>query len=227
MTINTWNTDELNANGELLIGNGSNRPTAATITAGSANLTVTNGAGSITIATVATTSQWVKITTSTASSSSSIDFTSLSATYQAYRVVAYGIQPASDGVSLYFRTSTDNGSTFDNGSTDYSWTRSNTSTSSNSASADRDDTEIEISNSNLGNNTNEFIDIDVTIWDPAASAFTSIMWSSMQANSSSATRYSVQGGGNRKDTTAVDAVRFFMSSGNISVGEFVLYGIEA
>ena len=37
----------------------------------------------------------------------------------------------------------------------------------------------------------------------------------------------MQSGGQRKSTTAVNAVRFIMSSGNIASGVFTLYGAKA
>ena len=48
-TVNAVNTHQLTTNGQLLIGNTGNIPSVNTLTAGS-NITVTNGAGSITIA---------------------------------------------------------------------------------------------------------------------------------------------------------------------------------
>lgn len=48
-TNNSWNTPALTTNGQLLIGDTSNNPVAATLTAGT-NISVTNGAGTITIA---------------------------------------------------------------------------------------------------------------------------------------------------------------------------------
>ena len=48
-TINATNTPQLTTNGQIIIGSTGAFPVAATITAGT-NITVTNGAGSITIA---------------------------------------------------------------------------------------------------------------------------------------------------------------------------------
>jgi hypothetical protein len=47
-TINSWNTPDLTLNGQLLIGNTGNRPSASTLTAG-AGISVTNAGGSITV----------------------------------------------------------------------------------------------------------------------------------------------------------------------------------
>lgn len=227
MTQNAWNTDQVNADGELLIGRDTGRAAGATISAGSANVTVTNGSNSITIATVDSSSQWVKIASSTASSSSSIDFTGLSSTYEAYKVAISGLKAASNQATLFFRTSTDNGSNFDAGSSDYQWGYLETSTSSNSANVDTSDSKIHLTDNEHGDQTNETADLEVTIYDPTAASYTKINWSCMMADDSSATRRSYNGGGYRQDTTAVDAIRFIMDSGNIASGEFVLYGIEA
>lgn len=48
-TINSTNTPQLTTNGQIIIGSTGAFPVAATITAGT-NITITNGAGSITIA---------------------------------------------------------------------------------------------------------------------------------------------------------------------------------
>lgn len=52
-TINTWNTPDLTTNGQILIGKTGNRPVAATISSTANTLTVTNGAGTIDVATKA------------------------------------------------------------------------------------------------------------------------------------------------------------------------------
>lgn len=227
MTQNAWNTDLLNADGELLIGQATGRPAGATLTAGSANVTITNGANSITLATVDSSSQWVKISSATASSSSSIDFTGLSSTYEAYKVIISGLTSSSNRDTLYFRTSTDNGSSYDSGGSDYQWGYLETSTSSNSAKTDTSDSEIHLTDNEHGDQSNETADLEVTIYDPSATTFTKINWSCMMTDDSSATRRAYNGGGYRESAADVDAIRFIMSTGNIATGEFILYGIEA
>lgn len=226
MTQNAWDTDTLDTNGQLLIGSGSGRPIGATLTAGSANLTVTNGAGSITVATVDSSCQWVKITSSEASSSASIDFTGLSGTYLAYRVIINGLKAASNQTTLYFRTSTDNGSNFDEGASDYQWGFLETDTSSNSASVDTADSEIQMTSNENGDQSNETADLEVYVYDPSAATFTKVIWSCIMSDDST-TRRAYNGGGYRQDTTAVNAIQFLMDSGNIASGTFVLYGLEA
>lgn len=227
MTQNAWDTGAPITNGQLMIGSSSGQPSAATLTAGSANLTITNGAGTSTIATVSGNGDWEKITSSTASSSATIDFTGLSSTYLAYRIVISNLQPASDGVNFNLRTSTDNGLNFDAGASDYQWCKIVTTTSGDSDDVDTADSAIEIVGlGSLGSNTNEKCNCDILIFNPSATKFTKVIFVSHFFNTST-TRESQQGGGYRQSTTAIDAIRFLMSSGNIATGNFVLYGMKA
>ena len=226
-TQNAWNTPSLTTNGELLIAQATGRPAAAEMVAGSANLTVTNAAGSSTVATVTQANNWVKISSSTASSSASISFTGLSSTYRVYRIEITDAAPATDGVALYMRTSTDNGTSYDSGVSDYQWSLLVTDTSGNSPKVDTADSSIELTDTDLGNGTNETCCVDINLYDPSTAKYTKATWTSTYASSSSAARRSITGGGYRQSTTAVDAIQFLMSSGNISSGTFSLYGLTA
>ena len=223
-TRNAWNTPDLTADGQLLIGSSAGRPSAATITAGSANVTVTNGSGSITVATVSSNSNWIKISTATASVSATIDFTGLSSTYHVYKVVISNLQPATDTVTLYFRTSTNNGSSYDAAASDYQWQGILTTTADNNPSVDNADSEIHLTSS-LGTAANENCNLEIIIYDPSSSEYTKIVSEAVYKNTSTV-RQVFEAGGYRQSATAVNAIRFLMSSGNISTGNFVLYGLE-
>ena len=120
MTKNSWNTDQLNANGEMLIGNGSGPPTAATLTGGT-NCTIVNGANSAQITYSGSTGgDWVLLGSQSASSASSVEFTSiLSSTYFAYVLIVSDYVPGTDGERLLWQASTNNGSSWDSSSTYY------------------------------------------------------------------------------------------------------------
>lgn len=60
-TINATNTPQLTTNGQIIIGSTGAFPVAATLTAGS-NITITNGAGSITIAATNTEGPFTEVT---------------------------------------------------------------------------------------------------------------------------------------------------------------------
>ena len=95
-TNNVTNQPELTTNGQLLIGSTSANPVAATLTAGT-GITVTNGAGSITIAASGGSSGSL-IWLATKTYGTYINFDNLlSSTYDNYLLVLEAISPASTG----------------------------------------------------------------------------------------------------------------------------------
>lgn len=104
-------------NGQLLIGSTGNNPVAALLTAG-AGITITTGAGSITISasggSVVPTLTFVSTGTV---STGTIDFTNLSSSFKGYRFYLVKVtntnSPASD---IIFRVSSDGGSSYDSAS---------------------------------------------------------------------------------------------------------------
>ena len=60
MTQNAWNAQYPSSNGQVLIGSAGTRPVAATITSGS-GISITNGAGAITITALGTTSGYTQV----------------------------------------------------------------------------------------------------------------------------------------------------------------------
>lgn len=230
MTQNAWNSPTLHSvgDGKILIGQNGGRPVAANITG--CGIDVTNGANSISLDTVSTGQDYVKISSSTASASASIDFTGLSSTYHMYIVEITDMQPATDGTIMYMRTSTDNGVSFDSGVSDYSWNNIGVDNDSSlKDGADTADSQIEIlgrTNDLIGGNTNETHSQTVWIFDPSATAYTRVMGIGEFIRTNNDTWLMISGG-QRLNTTAVDAIQFLMNTGNISSGIFTLYGVKA
>jgi len=130
--------------GKVLIGSGAGRPAAANIT-GDSNVTITNGTNSIEVSSAATGGALTKISTATASTSASIDFTGLTSSYFLYIIRYSNLQPATDATTLILRTSTDGGSSYDSGASDYSWSLFQANESgSESGSADTADSSITV-----------------------------------------------------------------------------------
>lgn len=203
--------------------------TAGTFTAATV---VVNNKGVITgISSGSISSGWTLISTGTASNSATIDITGLTSTYEAYAIVITDMIPATDTTGLQMRTSTDGGSTFDSGASDYRWVcfpgHEAGSNRTGSAAADA----ISICGSDtgyyIGNAVGESFNATVILSNPlGTTVYKKIRWQADFMNPS-AQMASSHGSGCRAATADVDAVRFLMSSGNITSGKFRLYGIQA
>ena len=224
MTQNAWNADLLTTNGQTYIGNTGGQITAATLTAGT-NVTVTNSAGGISIATAAHT-DWEKINATTASSDSSIEWTCPLTDWQAVVLIGNNTQQSTTA-GAGVRVSTDGGSTFltstyhttgweidgSGGEAGLSGTGANKlqSWGSNTETA--------------GADANEVCSFYQIIWQPSNTEYTKAL---------SYCYYNADNGDNifqawymiHLSTTAVNALGYFPSSGNIAQGEFILYGIQ-
>jgi hypothetical protein len=158
---------------------------------------------------------WAFISSATASASATLDFTSgIDSTYAVYAFVFSNLVPATNSVDFYLRTSTDGGSTYDSGASDYGW-KSDSGNVSN-------DTEIKISATNTVTNTAaSAISGSLFLYQPSVTYVTST-YSIGYLSGSSYERS--DGTGRRHAAADVDAVRFYFSSGNITSGTIYMYG---
>ena len=168
------------------------------------------------------------ISSATASSDSTVEVNNLSSDYAAYLVVIVGLIPVTDATHLYLRTSTDNGSSFDSGASDYRYTGISTQSGNTTLSSHQGASAAQISL------TREAMDSDVShvnfncnlwIYDPTDAQSTFCNWSLAHERSSATLTYTA-GAGDRDAAGAVDAIQFLCSSGNIESGQFYLYGAK-
>ena len=173
--------------------------------------------------------QWTHILTSTASNSSSIDFSStyITTTYLDYMFVFSGIKNASDGQYVRLLFSVDNGSNY---LSDYREARMgymdnnsayNTGSIGNNA--------IYIHNTQpLGNSTGETLNGFAIVYDPLKQNGTTDSFTYVTAHTSYCAdngRVNVASTSHcNKVVTAVNNIRFNISSGNITTGKVSLYG---
>lgn len=163
-------------------------------------------------------SGWVLISTATASSSATLDFTTgINSTYNLYCFIFDGLKCATDGVTLQMRTSANAGSSWDSGGTDYFSGTTATWAAGGSQNV------ISVINGSQGNSTNEFINGYVFAYNPSASQWCIFQGGSVYQDTSTLTSSGYMFG-SRRSAAAVNGVRFFFNSGNLASGTIKLYG---
>lgn len=167
---------------------------------------------------------FVLISSATASSSATIDFTSISNTvYNSYRLVIKDFLPATNGVNLYLRTSAAGvfRSTADYSYQSLRWTTSALGYDGSAAGGTAivlNATGDAMANTGGGSFVVDFFNCSNT---------TKSKKCVIQGYYFGATDLGIVGGGMSAPTTAVDGFRLLMSSGNIASGTVYLYGEKA
>lgn len=157
-----------------------------------------------------------------------IDLTGFaSATYDNYEVWLSNGQPGNDNVILEMETSTDGGTSFDTGASDYTWAGSRIGEGGvETLGADADDTEIQLTqDGGVGNAANENINLKISVFGPEAAEFTAFAWAGM-ARSILTDAFQFVGSGDRQSAADVDALRFHWSAGDwVAQGNIQFLGI--
>jgi hypothetical protein len=173
------------------------------------------------------------ISSQTASNSASISFTSgLTSTYKAYKFVYVNIDPAStaDYLGFQFNLSTDGGSNYNVTKTSTLFRTfhfeddSNTSLSYQSGLAQN--TSYQDLAERMGDNSDESTSGSLLLFNPSSTTYVKhyIADTSEYNNVDVAVRNFVAGYGNT--TSAINAINFKVSSGNINSGTIYMYGIK-
>jgi len=177
----------------------------------------------------------VLLSTATASGSASISFTSgIDSTYDSYVFKFINIHPATDNVSFTFNMSTDGGS-------NYNVVKTTTSFPANHEENDgaynfgyqdfdlAQSTSYQILARLVGTETDDNVSGSMTLFNPSSTTFVKHFISTTNNVLSISPPYSeemfIAGYGNT--TSAINAIRFQMSSGNIDAGTIKMYGIKA
>jgi len=172
------------------------------------------------------------ISSQTASASASISFTSgIDSTYKAYKFVFSNIHPATDDVNFQFNMSTDSGSNYNVTKTTTSFyayhdeADTDTSLSYGSAYDLAQSTSFQPILSLIGNDNDQSTNGTLTIFNPSSTTYVKhfIARGGVSNRADYITEWYTAGYGNT--TSAVNAVQFKMSSGNMD-GTIYLYGIK-
>ena len=173
------------------------------------------------------------ISSQTASSSASISFTTgIDSTYKEYQFYFINIHSQNDDVAFQFNLSTDGGS-------NYNVTKTTTLFYYNHDEADTGtalsyDTSVDLAQSTsdqiiigvLGNDNDQNVSGALTLFNPASTTYVKHFLSNV--NNSSYNNYTVGTfmAGYANTTSAVNAIRFKMGSGNIDDGTILMFGIK-
>jgi len=172
----------------------------------------------------------VLLATATASASAQIDFTSnIDSTYDEYEIHLLNVLPATDNTDLWMRTSTDGGSTFDSGTSDYAWCVAayNTTGAVDFAQSGQTRMILNTPSTNVANTSGYGACGVIRLIQPSAATLTRVNWVLSHVGNAGLTEVTVVNGTGLRDSAAdVDAVRFLFNSGNIASGEFKLYGVK-
>ena len=176
----------------------------------------------------------VLLSTQTASASATISFTTgLDSTYDEYIFKFINIHPATDDVEFTFNMSTDNGSNYNVTKTStnfatYHDEADTTSALSYQASSDLAQSTAfqRIAGAN-GNGADENCSGTLQLFNPASTVYVKHFISNFQKNTYHNYSFSDYVAGYGSTTTAINAIQFKFSSGNIADGQIKLYGLGA
>ena len=173
------------------------------------------------------------ISSQTASASASISFTTgINSTYKAYKFVFSSIHPANDNVDFQFNMSTDSGS-------NYNVTKTTTLFRARHDEADtttilnyettRDlaqGTGFQPLAGSVGNDNDQNVSGTLQLFNPSSTTYVKHFISNNNYSTALDFNQNVYIAGYGNTTSAVNAVQFNFSSGNIDAGTIYMYGIK-
>lgn len=165
----------------------------------------------------------VFIDAQTASSSATLDFTGIDGTYDVLLFQLVNVLPATDAVDLLVRMGTGGGPTYDTG-TNYDWSHGYTYSGTPGTEGATNATAILI----RGAVTNATMGAvgSVELYNPASTTLhKGLTYHTVSYVGAVGTTVNDTGGCRYRSTTAVTAIRFYFSSGNIASGTIRRYGI--
>jgi len=178
------------------------------------------------------------IKTLTASSSATLSFVDgsdgviLDSTYPIYKFEFINCHPATDDVEFRFQTSTNGGSSYGvTATTTYFVAFHNEAGSSSSLQYEgsRDlaqSTSFQPINDRIGNDNDQSMSGELYLFSPSSTTFVKHYLSKTNAYQAPDFNKNAFSGGYFNTTSAVNAIQFKFSSGNIDAGTIKLYGIK-
>ena len=175
----------------------------------------------------------VLLSTQTASNSASLSFTSgIDSTYDSYVFKFINIHPATDDVAFTFNLSTDAGSNYNVTKTTtkfYAYHFENDSATELTYQSNQDlaqSTAFQPLADRIGNGADETTSGYLQLFNPASTVYVKHFISSANEYNQADVSVNSYTAGYGNTTSAVNAIRFQMSSGNIDDGIIKMYGVK-
>jgi hypothetical protein len=175
----------------------------------------------------------ILLSTQTASASASISFTTgIDSTYKAYKFVFVNIHPATDGSHFQMNLSTDSGSNYNVTKTTTHFQAFQTESGVSTNLSYEGDHDLAQSTSDaritfdVGNDNDESVSGEMILFSPSSTTYVKhfICKNNTYKNFNRSQNTFMAGYGNT--TSAINAVRFQMSTGNLDAGTIYMYGIK-
>lgn len=161
----------------------------------------------------------------TVSAAASLDLSGTWSIFSEVRLRFYDFIPVTDNTILRMRTSSDGGSTYDSGVSDYSYViQRSDDTATNDVLRQSGTTAIDLAR-DCGNDTGESVSGEITIRSPGSAVHTLIRAKTENRNSAGNTQMH-DVGARRNNAADVDGIQLLFSSGNIDSGSYVLEGLR-
>ena len=177
------------------------------------------------------TGNMAKISTQTASSSAQLEFTSgINSTYSTYLFLMSNLNPATDINKFRFQTSTNGGSSYGVSLTSSNSVAYNKSDGTDGAVVITDDDQgngssNQIISGSVGNGADEALNGEFWLFDPSnTSKVKHFICKTVYHQNNEYVEYNFTSG-YFNTTTAINAIKFLYSSGNIDEGNITMYGI--
>ena len=177
----------------------------------------------------------ILLSTATASSSASLSFNStyINSTYPIYKFEFINIHIATDTANFTFNLSTDNGSNYNVTKTTTHFLAAHYESDEATTLEYKTDydlaqsTAFQIIADNVGNGADESVSGFLDLYNPSSTTYVKNFISRVNKYQSDNASYDTYSAGYGNTTSAVNAIQFKMSSGNIDAGQIKLYGIGA
>jgi hypothetical protein len=210
------------ARGKLIVGDASGNPAALAV--GSNTHVLTSDGTDIAFAAASGGGSMTFISAVTADDDATISFTGIDSTYARYVFTFEALRPATDGGALYLLTSTNNGTAYDTGGSDYASSVRYSHGGTLYHDVNDNDAFMRLG-PGTGNVSSESVNGTIELHSPSnAAMFTQVSGRGSYSHTTGIVKSFVQAGC-RKSAGDVDAIRFKMNSGNITSGTIRMYGI--